>query len=543
MDNEVLIGLLAKYIDDRLSEIPNASTGPRGFRGAIGPEGPPGKPFSIAEHTDEIKSWIKEFSLKFSDLSEYEVQSLRGPQGLKGSDGRDGSDGTSFIYQEHEQEIRKIIVSEIQENSENFRLRFTDLTEEEKDDIRGPRGLKGKDGKSFVFEDHREFFESLKMKYTDLSKEEVESLKLKFVDLSETEKDSLKLKFKDLNDEDKYSLKGPRGQRGKIGPQGIQGDKGDTGGRGPTGLRGLPGPVGAIGRAGQNGVDGKDAPVVVDVEVQQRSDKSFALEFIFSDGSFIITKDITLPPTAINTYVVGGGYVGGGGGSGSGTPGLSAYEVAVANGFVGDETAWLASLQGATGADGADGLSAYQVAVAAGFVGNEAAWLASLVGSQGPQGPTGPSGSGSGTELIVDIPCETDVYVRAWVRLDKTSEVEAMMADWTSLFDVYTLSYTTYAAVAKNAVGDGIDNSNVLGLVESKSSSTLCTVRIAGLSAALFISLDAEDEYYLSPTVPGAMVGSGEYPTEVGQVILKLGQPFSRTQFIVQKGERSPVEI
>jgi hypothetical protein len=31
--------------------------------------------------------------------------------------------------------------------------------------------------------------------------------------------------------------------------------------------------------------------------------------------------------------------------------------------------------------DGADGLSAYQVAVANGFVGNEAAWLAALVGS------------------------------------------------------------------------------------------------------------------------------------------------------------------
>ena len=35
---------------------------------------------------------------------------------------------------------------------------------------------------------------------------------------------------------------------------------------------------------------------------------------------------------------------------GSGDPGASAYQVAVANGFVGDQAAWLASLQGATGA-------------------------------------------------------------------------------------------------------------------------------------------------------------------------------------------------
>jgi hypothetical protein len=38
-----------------------------------------------------------------------------------------------------------------------------------------------------------------------------------------------------------------------------------------------------------------------------------------------------------------------------GADGASAYEIAVANGFVGDEAAWLASLIGPAGADGADG--------------------------------------------------------------------------------------------------------------------------------------------------------------------------------------------
>ena len=45
-----------------------------------------------------------------------------------------------------------------------------------------------------------------------------------------------------------------------------------------------------------------------------------------------------------------------------GADGQSAYEIAVANGFVGDETAWLASLVGAAGANGtngADGISAF----------------------------------------------------------------------------------------------------------------------------------------------------------------------------------------
>ena len=47
---------------------------------------------------------------------------------------------------------------------------------------------------------------------------------------------------------------------------------------------------------------------------------------------------------------------------------------------------------GPAGADGADGDSAYQIAVANGFVGNEATWLASLVGATGATGPQGIQG-------------------------------------------------------------------------------------------------------------------------------------------------------
>lgn len=66
-----------------------------------------------------------------------------------------------------------------------------------------------------------------------------------------------------------------------------------------------------------------------------------------------------------------------------GSQGLSAYAVAVEAGFVGDEEAWLASLEGE---DGDDGLSAYELAVADGFVGTEADWLESLVGPSGADG-------------------------------------------------------------------------------------------------------------------------------------------------------------
>ena len=52
-----------------------------------------------------------------------------------------------------------------------------------------------------------------------------------------------------------------------------------------------------------------------------------------------------------------------------------------------------AGATGPAGADGSDGLSAYQVAVANDFIGTEAQWLASLVGATGPQGIQGVQGA------------------------------------------------------------------------------------------------------------------------------------------------------
>ena len=87
-----------------------------------------------------------------------------------------------------------------------------------------------------------------------------------------------------------------------------------------------------------------------------------------------------------------------------GEAGESAYQIAVRNGFEGDEAAWLESLKGDKGADGAEGAkgengkdgddgadgangkSAYELAVANGFTGTEAEWVASLQGKDGVDG-------------------------------------------------------------------------------------------------------------------------------------------------------------
>lgn len=76
----------------------------------------------------------------------------------------------------------------------------------------------------------------------------------------------------------------------------------------------------------------------------------------------------------------------------TGQRGLSAYEVAIQNGFRGTAVEWLNSLIGARGPTGLTGASAYQDAVEKGFVGTLEDWLESLIGPVGPQGDQGPQG-------------------------------------------------------------------------------------------------------------------------------------------------------
>ena len=123
-------------------------------------------------------------------------------------------------------------------------------------------------------------------------------------------------------------LQGVRGERGLQGERGAQGERGIQGLQGVQGLQGLPGVKGDAGAKGEQGERGLQ--------------------------------------------------------------GLQG--VAGAKGEKGDP-----GVQGAPGKDGAkgaDGKSAYEVAVSNGFVGNEAAWLASLKGEKGDKGDAGAGGSG-----------------------------------------------------------------------------------------------------------------------------------------------------
>ena len=99
-----------------------------------------------------------------------------------------------------------------------------------------------------------------------------------------------------------------------------------------------------------------------------------------------------------------------------GENGLSAYELAVQEGFTGSLAEWLESLKGNDGKDGAngvngqggkdgidgkDGLSAYEIAVQNGFIGTETEWLESLKGKDGADGNS-PEVSGFATTEYVN---------------------------------------------------------------------------------------------------------------------------------------------
>jgi hypothetical protein len=244
----------------------------------------------------------------------------------------------------------------------------------------------------------------------------------------------------DKGDKGDRGAKGERGQDGRDGKDGLNGEKGERGEQGLKGDKGDKGDKGfdgTNGKNGENGLNGKDGSqwLLFKEQVNESVGSEGDLALVLStsnyyrresNGQQLIWKwkgslkgrDGERGERGFNGSQGPKGDAGSGGGGGGGD-GLSAYEVAVANGFVGTEVEWLASLVGAdgadgtNGADGADGLSAYQVAVANGFVGSQAAWLASLVGATGAAGTNGTNGTNGvdGTDGVDGV----DGATREWL--------------------------------------------------------------------------------------------------------------------------------
>lgn len=112
--------------------------------------------------------------------------------------------------------------------------------------------------------------------------------------------------------------------------------------------------------------------------------------------------------------------------------------------------------------------------------------------------------------VLSNVPCDVSVFVGAVVRM-------------------------TGGGTAVNALADSLANANFLGVVESKPTSTTCNIRVTGVSLSVFAGLDVTKEYYLSSTVAGQITTT--IPTASGHVVLKVGQPYSSSEFLVNKGQ------
>ena len=544
MKYEVLLALISKQVEERVealaSSLSHGRRGPRGHEGAKGEsgrDGRDGKDFVLAEHEETIRGWAKEFALKFEDLSAEQIGELRGPRGA------DGRDGKGFEFEEHKEAINALIRDEVAKLVPDLKLKFSDLTAEDLAEIRGPRGRDGRPGKDFVFEEHREFFESLKLRFSDLTDEERDSLTLKFSSLSCQERDELRLRFEDLTDEERLSLRGARGPRGQKGQAGRDGKDGLS-------IRGLPGPVGLRGEPGLNGRDGidgrdgADAPYITDIDVE-KDGKKIRFVFYMSDGTKIRTNSIAVSSEPTQQFITAGGAYSVNQGGGSGTP-------------------------------GADGKSAYEIAVENGFVGTEEEWLESLIGPEGPQGPPGGSSdleffnegsslgnaseldfvgdgvsastdgtritvtidqSASSGQVLLGMDCEATVFVGAAVRLESDSPTELNMSQWPVLSSLLSMDASTYDTIAVNGLADSESNASIIGVVQNKPTSTTCDIRIIGPMSGIFSGLNVQKEYFLSDIHPGTIVPRDQAPSGSGKVLIRIGQAFGSSDFLVSRGD------
>lgn len=302
-----MIALVDSLVSDAIKNLKPLE----GIQGVRGLKGRDGNDFRIEDHTEILLKLIKENIPTKIELTEEQRISLKGdmgPRGLSGKDGIgiDGKAGKDFNFEESREEIKLIVNSYIESISESLALKFEDLTEEQQNSLRGPRGQRGKAGRDFDLE---ESLPSISNELKTILDNLAPDLKMKFSELTEEEKDSLKLKFSSLTDDERYSLRGARGQKGKQGIQGEAGVNGINGKDGKNGLRGIPGLSGRDGTNGldgRDGVDGKDAPEIVDIRVDSSSTE---MQFVFelSDGNEITTGRVKLPKQNItNIYSSGG---------------------------------------------------------------------------------------------------------------------------------------------------------------------------------------------------------------------------------------------
>lgn len=286
-----------------------------------------------------------------------------------------------------------------------------------------------------------------------------------------------------------------------------KGDKGNTGDQGPQGIQGPIGP---------SGNDGPANTLVIGTVV----------------GGPVADAEITgtAPDQVLNLTLPKGD---------KGDPGDQ--------GPKGDQgIQGIQGVQGNPGADGLDGDSAYRVAVANGFVGTEVEWLASLVGPEGPEGPQGPAGSGSGDMLAATY----DPGSKAADAFDMANMVEAADAKIMTAVERTAISDNSSArhSHSNKAVLDGTEESfttalkNKLDGIEAGADKTpalgTAAAQNVGTAAGNVVQLDGSGKL---PAVDGSQLtgisaGGGGWQ-QIGSPITLTGASVTVTDIPQNAGD------
>jgi len=546
--HSVVLAIIDALLSERFSSL-ELPKGPRGFRGK------PGHDFVLQDHIEEVTELIgvlfdgnkesfklnfndltpedkEELTLKFESLSIEEIKSLRGPRGQKGKSGR-------FVFEDHQYDIDLLLQDYIKtldlnlkyedlkpEQKEELKLTFDKLTTSERIEIKGEIGAKGPRGKTGI--------------------EGLSTYQIWSQCNTGTELDFLNSLIGLTGENGERGDQGPRGQRGKVGTTGnsayqvwLEDNKGTEedyrlsiiGPKGEIGNRGARGPVGPMGLnapKAKDGKDGIDAPRIVDVELEKSGKDKIAFIFKFSDGSEIETGDVSIPTIQQLAYsIVSSG--GGGGGLSSinvsdGITNLDTAEI-LFNGATVVNNAGVAEVtidtNCITAAD--EGATITNCVKTFDFIGADvtaetcttiADWptMAAIdfIGTWEAVNPGLVKVRINSNALLPDVPCDASVYVTAAVKMDATG-------------------------TALNALADSLANSNVIGIVENKPTPTTCDIRVGNITLSVFAGLDVTKQYYLSAITPGALLTT--IPLNSGEVILKVGQPFSGTELLVDRGQ------
>ena len=165
-------------------------------------------------------------TVSFENLTEEQRESLRGPQGVPGTPGADGKDGAAGPQGPE-----------------------------------GPQGLPGKDGAI-----------GPQGPAGPAGADGVDG-NVSFEDLTEEQRESLR---------GPQGATGPQGPQGEIGPAGPKGDTGDTGPAGPKGDTGPRGPAGVDGVDGEPGTDGTDGQSALEVWLAQEENAGKTADDFFA---------------------------------------------------------------------------------------------------------------------------------------------------------------------------------------------------------------------------------------------------------------------